>query len=111
MRLDIKPLSVNDAWKGRRFKTDKYKAYVNHILLILKPFEVPMGYLELHIKWGFSSKGSDLDNPVKPFVDCLQKKYGFNDNKIKRCIIDVEHVKKGNEFIEWDIKAIERNGH
>jgi len=104
MRLDIKPLSVNGAWKGRRFKTDAYKAYINHILFILKPCEIPSGYLELNIKFGFSSKGSDFDNPVKPFVDCLQKKYGFNDNKIKRCVIDVEHVKKGEEFIEWNIK-------
>ena len=25
--IEIKPLSVNTAWKGRRFKTDAYKAY------------------------------------------------------------------------------------
>jgi len=106
MKLDIKPLSVNKAWKGRRFKTDEYKRYTNDILSLLRPCDIPFGSLELHLKWGFSSRGSDFDNPVKPFVDCLQKKYGFNDNKIKRCVIDVEHVKKGSEFIEWELKEI-----
>lgn len=106
MRLDIKPLSVNEAWQGRRVKTGKYRKYTQDVLRILRPFKVPDGYLELHLKFGFSSAGSDFDNPVKCFVDCLQKKYGFNDNKIKRCIIDVEKVKKGCEFIEWDIKEL-----
>ena len=105
MRLNIKPLSVNGAWKGRRFKTDEYKKYIKDILLILRPVKIPDGYLELYLKFGFSSANSDFDNPVKCFVDCLQKKYGFNDKMIKRCIIDVEQVKKGAEFIEWDLKA------
>lgn len=106
MRLDIKPLSVNQAWQGKRFKTNKYNKYISDVLTILRPCEIPDGYLELTLKFGFSSKASDFDNPVKCFVDCLQKKYGFNDNKIKRCIIDVEHVKKGKEFIEWDLKVL-----
>ncbi len=104
MRLDIKPLSVNDAWQGRRFKTKEYNAYIKSMMLILRPFKVPDGYLELTLTFGFSSGSSDFDNPVKPFVDCLQKRYGFNDKMIKRCIIEVEHVKKGNDFIEWDLQ-------
>lgn len=108
-KLDIKPLSVNKAWRGgRRFKTDEYKRYINDICMMLKPMDIPDGYFEIQLKWGFSNKGSDFDNPVKCFVDCLQKKYGFNDNRIKRCIIDVEHVKKGQEFIEWNIVSLER---
>ena len=69
--------------------------------------KIPAGYLEINLKWGFSSKGSDFDNPVKCFVDCLQKKYDFNDNRIKRCIIEVEHCKKGDEYIEFDLKPYE----
>lgn len=106
MRLDIKPLSVNDAWQGRRFKTVKYKKYIADVLRILKPAKIPDGELELYLKFGFSSSASDFDNPIKCFVDCLQKKYGFNDKMIKRCIIDVEQVKKGHEFIEWNIKSL-----
>lgn len=105
-KLDIKPLSVNEAWKGRRFKTDSYKRYIKDIILILDKREIPDGLLELHLKFGFSSHGSDFDNPIKCFVDCLQKKYGFNDNKIKRCVIEVDKVKKGQEYIEWDIMSL-----
>ena len=110
MRLDIKPMSVNEAWKGKIYKSIKYKRYVNDICSILRPCNIPGGHLEIYLKFGFSSKASDFDNPVKPFVDCLQKKYGFNDKMIKRCVIEVDHVKKGSEFIEWNIKeyAIEQ---
>ena len=96
MRLNIKPLSVNDAWKGRRFKTDKYNKYINDMMFILSPVKIPPGYLELYLKFGFSSKSSDIDNPVKCFIDCLQKKYGFNDKLIKRLIVEVDDVKKGH---------------
>lgn len=104
MRINIKPLSVNKAWKGKRYKTESYKKYINDVLLFLRPFEVPEGELFIYLKFGFSSKLSDFDNPVKPFVDCLQKKYGFNDKMIKKAVIEVEHVKKGHEFIEWRIE-------
>jgi Holliday junction resolvase RusA-like endonuclease len=106
MFLDIKPLSVNQAWQGKRFKTPAYKKYQADILSILRPLDVPKGYIELSLVFGFSSKCADFDNPVKPFVDCLQKKYGFNDNKVKRCTIEVKHVKKGKEFIEFEIIPI-----
>ena len=101
-RLDIKPLSVNQAWQGRRFKTEKYKKYIDEVLLLLpKNQYIPDCEISLYLAFGFSSKASDFDNPVKCFVDCLQKKYGFNDNKIKRCLIEVESVKKGGEFIDF----------
>ncbi len=105
MRLDIKPLSTNESWKGRRFKSDKYKKYINDMMFLLRPVKIPPGYLELYLKFGFSDSKSDLDNPLKPFIDCLEKKYGFNDKLIKRLIVEVEDVKKGHEFIEWDIKV------
>lgn len=107
MRLNIKPLSVNQVWQGKRFKTKAYKTYERDVLLLLRPMEIPEGLLQIHIIWGFSSNGSDYDNPIKPFQDCLQKKYGFNDNRLKRAIIDVEKVAKGQEYIEFEITQLE----
>lgn len=106
MRLDIKPLSVNEAWRGRRFKTDKYKKYERDILSILPPMKVPEGKLAIAIEFGFSSKNADVDNPVKCFIDCLQKKYGFNDRNIYVLAIQKQDVKKGAEYIEFEIKSI-----
>lgn len=107
MRIDIKPMSVNMAWQGKRFKTPLYKKFERDVLLLLKPMDIPDGYLEIHFIFGFSNAGSDFDNPIKPFTDCLQKKYGFNDNRIKRAIIDIVMTDKGSEFIDFTIREFE----
>ncbi len=103
MKIDIKPLSVNQAWKGRRFKTDKYKKYEIELMLLLKKIDIPDGNLSLYIDVGFSSNGSDIDNIAKPFIDILQKKYGFNDSRIYQLTIVKSIVKKGDEYIEFYI--------
>lgn len=107
MRIKIKPLSVNQCWQGRRFKTKIYKAYEQELLLKLKPYDIDETLkLAVYITWGFSSKGSDIDNPTKPFFDILQKKYGFNDSRIYELHIKKEIVKKGSEFIDFEIETI-----
>ena len=45
------------------------------------------------------SKLSDIDNPLKPFLDILQKKYGINDRDINELLVKKTVVKKGDEFI------------
>ena len=104
MRIKIKPLSVNQCWQGRRVKTAKYRAYEKEAMLKLKSIEVPKGKLQLNIVFGFSSKLSDWDNPVKPFQDILQKKFGFDDRRIYRAIVEKVDVKKGEEFIEFNLE-------
>ena len=106
MRLNIKPLSANDMWQGKRFKTPKYKKFERDVLLLLSDIEVPGGGLDLYLKWGFSSAASDWDNPIKSFQDCLQKKYKFNDNKVFRGFVEKEKVNKGCEFIEFRIGKV-----
>lgn len=106
MVINIKPLSVNSAWQGKRFKTPAYKNYEKELLLKLKALEVPKGNLILFVKFGLSSKLADWDNPVKPFQDCLQKKYGFDDRRIYKAIVEKVDVKKGEEFIEFEIKSV-----
>lgn len=105
-RLPIKPLSVNDAWKGRRYKTDKYRAYEMELLYRLPKIVLPPPPYEVTYRFGFSSASSDNDNPVKLFQDILSKKYKFNDNLIKRTIIESDYVKKGQEFVEFSIKTL-----
>ena len=104
MRVDIKPLSVNEAWKGRRYKTDAYNAYQNAVLWLLPKIEIPQGDLSISFTFGFSTKAADIDNPVKPFLDILQKKYGFNDSRVMEMSVKKVVVAKGKEFVEFDIK-------
>lgn len=106
MRLNIKPLSVNQAWQGKRFKTDNYKRYEYLCLMMLGPFNVPSGKLKLDLLFGLSSKACDTDNPVKCFQDILSKKYTFDDKRIYELSVKKVDVKKGQEFIEWNLTAI-----
>lgn len=106
-KIDIKPLSVNEAWKGRRFKTAAYERYERDVLLVLPALSIPKEKLSVSLTFGLSNKNADVDNPVKCFVDCLQKKYGFNDRNIYRLTLEKVDVKKGSEFIEFEISAIQ----
>jgi Holliday junction resolvase RusA-like endonuclease len=108
-RVPVKPLSVNRAWQGKRFKTQEYKNYEKAVLFMLGPFTVPDGPLKIDLVFGFSNMASDWDNPVKPFQDCLQKKYKFNDSRVMEATVRKVKVSKGNEFIEWGIYATEGN--
>lgn len=109
-RVYIKPLSVNDAWKGKRVRSDEYNEYEQMLMDSQLPdIELPESppYC-IHFKFGFSSEASDWDNPIKPLQDILAKRYGFNDKLIKRGIVDIEDVKKGYEFIEYKITTLIR---
>jgi len=106
IKVDIKPLSVNNAWQGKRFKTPDYKQYERDVLLILPKIKIPKGSLRLDIVFCFSNKASDIDNPIKPILDIMQKKYGFNDSIIYELNIKKQIVKKGKESISFIISKL-----
>lgn len=105
-RIDIKPLSVNEAWQGKRYKTNKYKEYEETLLWLLPNIKIPNPPYEIYFKFGFSSKLSDWDNPIKPTQDILSKKYDFDDKLIRKAVVETEIVKKGSEYFIFDIKTL-----
>lgn len=107
MRADIKPLSVNRCWQGKRFKTPEYKAYEQEVLLKLRPLRLPEKPYKLFLEFGLSNMQADWDNPIKPFVDILQKKYGFNDRDIHEAEVKKVKTEKGSEYIEFELRALE----
>lgn len=107
--LDIKPLSVNEGYTGRRWKTERHRAWQKSVLFLLPKFQLPEPPYELYIRFAFSSELSDFDNSTKFFVDCLSVKYRFNDKLIRRAVIETEIVAKGKEFIQWELKTLEIN--
>lgn len=112
-KLTIKPLSTNKAYctprKVKRYASKEYKRFKRNLMLILPKIEVPEGNLEIWIYIGVSNSGFDMFNAEKCFTDILQKKYGFNDNKIFMGHMKKEVVKKGEEYIAFEIKNIEVN--
>lgn len=107
MIVYIKPLSVNQCWQGKRFKTKKYKSYEKELLLKLKYFNINLNKIKLNIVFGVSSKLMDVDNGLKPFLDVLQKKYKFNDRDIYQLNVIKKIVKKGDEYIQYEFKEYE----
>ena len=106
MKIEIKPLSVNQAWAGRRFKTPIYKKYERDLLLLLPSISYSNKKLSIKIDFGFSSTASDIDNPLKPFLDILQKKYKIDDKQIYELTVTKTIVKKGFEYINFEIHEI-----
>jgi len=106
VKINIKPLSVNQAWAGKRFKTPKYKKYEEDLILLLPELNIPEGNLIVFYEFGFSSAASDIDNPIKPFQDILQKKYNFDDKRIHELFIKKTKVKKGYEYVKFEISKL-----
>ena len=107
IEIKISPLSVNKAWKGRRYKTDHYKDFERSLMALLpKNFKIPNNHVKISFVFGFANKLSDIDNPLKLVLDILQKKYGFNDRDVYELSVKKEVVKKGNEFIKFKIDKL-----
>jgi Holliday junction resolvase RusA-like endonuclease len=98
-KIEVKPLSVNNCWQGKRFKTNEYKAYEKEMLYRLPKIKIPEPPYKVYYEFGFSSAASDLDNPVKPLQDILQKKYKFDDKNIHQMLAERVKVKKGEEYL------------
>jgi len=108
IKLFIKALSVNALWKGKRFKTIRYKQYEQEVIWnlvnkicppILKSEKVKLVFF---LRVGLSSVQADLSNTIKALEDILQIKYEFNDNQTFLIIAEKEIVKKNEEYIELD---------
>lgn len=105
--IKIKPLSANKAWQGRRFKTKDYQAFEEEMLYSLPKMTVPKGRLLLRLEFGFSNKASDIDNPTKMTIDCLSKKYQFDDKMIYLLEVAKEIVPKNEEYISFELSPLD----
>ena len=72
--------------------------------LLLK--EIPEPPYKVYYEFGFSSAASDLDNPIKPLQDILQKRYDFNDKHIYEMTAKRVKVKKGEEYLLFEINTL-----
>lgn len=103
VQVNVKPLSVNQCWQGRRYKTSDYETYEWQVIRELPPITLPDPPYELKIIFGLSNMAQDVDNGIKPFLDILQKKYRFDDKHVHRLIIDKVKTTKGGEFTKFQM--------
>lgn len=99
----IKPLSANRMWKGRRYKSAFYKAFEEELWYKLPQLILPPPPFKINLTICFSNLLADLDNPVKPILDIMQKKYNFNDKDVVELYLKRSYVLKGQEGIVFSI--------
>ena len=102
---DTKPLSVNEAWQGKRFKTKAYLAYEEEMLLLLPARKKVSGYVEVIYRFGIPRRFDviDVGNFEKLLSDIIVKKgYIDDDSKIVRMVL--EKRKTENHEIEIEIR-------
>lgn len=102
-----KPLSVNEAYRGKKWRTPKYDLFKRDMNFLLpSDYKIPPPPYVIYFEFGLSSSNSDWDNSIKTAQDCIAEKYGFNDRLIKRGVVDVVNVKKGQEYIKFKIETL-----
>ena len=111
IEIPVKPLSVNEAWKGRRYKSASYSRF--EILLYAKLLHtvrpnIPDGDLEIHFVWGFSRfRQSDYDNPIKTAQDVICRWLKIDDSRFVSGSQLKVKVDKGDEFIRFFIRKFD----
>ena len=107
MRIDIKPLSVNACWQGRRYKTPEYKDFEEECLLLLRNKKMIKGpvvvYYNCYIK---NYSRSDVGNFEKPLSDIITKAGLIEDDRFIKKIV-MEKFKSKEEYIDIIIEKYE----
>ena len=110
MKLNIKPVSVNAAFQGRRFKTPLYKDFEEQMLWALKGnIQKMTGNYTMHLKFYLKNASrADLSNFVKTTEDCIVKAGLVKDDRYCWRMV-VEKFKSKEDYIEFEIKELLRS--
>lgn len=84
--LPLKPLSVNAAWKGRRFKTKDYIHFREDFGKVAIGSQQIKGMVRVELTFTLTKENyssSDVDNLIKPVLDgIVDRGYIEDDRKI-----------------------------
>ncbi|MEK6884139.1 MAG: RusA family crossover junction endodeoxyribonuclease [Nanoarchaeota archaeon] len=101
--ISIKPISINECWQGRRFMTSKYKDFTKDMLRVMPKRKMLSGNVELKITLYLKSLlRGDIDNFVKPIIDCMVKKGWIEDDRFIQKL-EVLKIKNEEESIGIEI--------
>lgn len=105
--LDTKPLTVNQVWQGKRFKTKKYKEYEQEVMILLpRGQEKPQGRLRVEYRFYLKHHSTtDYDNLIKPLQDILCKASIIEDD---RFIYEatIKKIQSERDYVEIQISTI-----
>lgn len=82
VEIEIKPLSINKAFQGRRFKTTECKKYEQEFLFLLPKKEKITGKVGIILTFFLHHPlMSDMDNYLKLILDMLKKGEYIQDDR------------------------------
>lgn len=77
----VQPMTVNQCWQGRRYRSKKYDAYEKEVLYSLPRHATIQGDVMIEYLFGTPyALQSDVDNFIKPITDILVKKRYLKDD-------------------------------
>jgi len=106
MKIDLKPVSINEAFQGKRFKTQKCKDFEQQFFFLAKKKKMIKGIVEVEYKFHLKNhKMADYDNYIKILQDMIVKcGYIEDDRKIYKATI--YKIKSKTDYIEFKIKKL-----
>lgn len=109
--IKVKPLSINKAFQGRRFKTPEYKAYEEEVLYYLKQKKLNKVSGYVSVKYDFcikNYKASDVGNMEKLLSDIIVKAGLIDDDRfIKKLVLEkFQSNEETGEFINIFIEPL-----
>lgn len=107
IKIPLKPVSVNAAWQGRRFKTQLYKDFEQEMLAIMPRnlCKIPGNYA-IHLKFFLkNARACDLSNFIKTTEDIIVKAGIVDDDRF--CWhMTVEKFKSKENYLEFGIISL-----
>lgn len=106
-RIDIKPISANQCWQGRRFKTPEYKIWRLSVGILMKKHKrFSQGKYEVNLRvYTRYCATSDVDNFIKPALDSLVESGIIPDDKYIQKVT-CEKFKSDTDYFEYEIKEL-----
>lgn len=107
--IPLKPISVNEAFQGKRFKTKKCNDFCDDFLKIAPKKEKIKGNVEIEYRFYIKNhKMEDYDNMIKITQDMIVKcGYIFDDRYIYKATI--HKIPSNEEKIEIKIVPLTEN--
>jgi Holliday junction resolvase RusA-like endonuclease len=95
LEIPYKPLSVNEAFMGRRFNTKKKTEYEKAVSSHIRNWRLDdvIAPYEIHFRF-YIPKAQDYDNCIKCTQDILMEHFNINDKDIYKAVIEKIPVKK-----------------
>lgn len=104
--IPIQPLSQNQAWAGKRWKSQDYKTYEAALQIYFHKFTLPKlkkkERFYLYLEFGATYR-QDCSNGIKLFEDCLCKFLGVDDRDVMAIFTRKIITKKVDSFIRFNI--------